>query len=761
MSSSNSKDGSVPSQNDPAQPFTIQEIIQSLSKLLNRLSEERDKILNGTKEKVTTDSPDQGDGKKDRDDENKKEGDQMDMHNQLDKVCKELKYVIGEFNKLKDFKDNLSGLLKTLKDNVDDILADLSHASTESVKKLIERNLRVLRSNITKVKVQIPLQRRVSSGSEARGYLQTRAVGKELGSLPNPYEAHEIFESGSFLKEFRDHYRDLAKRDKLCLLCFAIFPENAEVKKRLLRFWWDGEMLTPSPVSGTGERSTPSPNSDAGESSTPSPDSHTKCFVNKTLDKFVKMGFIEPVTKRSRSQTTSYKMHPIIRSFIVKRAKEANFFDYDLKGEPTMEISESKKSCLVKSENTSWFSKNPLSKPDPTGEKLRQEKEKIMKNLEVLQTLFNVSKQFPDLPEELFSKMRNIGVLYLGRWESTAEHHIEVENTNFLTGLKNLKKLRFFSLQGISGISKLENFLCQLNKLRILDLRACHNLEELPKGIGSLKKLIYLDLSECYLLDKIPKQLSQLSQLEVLKGFVISKNSSCTLGSLTALPNLKKLSINVNDKDFSIKKEEANFLKFEALEKLKIAWGAMERGAKRTSGNEVNNETKATRRDKGEKKGNGNPKSNADKSTDRKKQESEASKSRAVMKVQNLKIQWGACGKGSPTKPDNKKDATSQKLVKLDLECFPERELPTWLDPEKLTSLKRLYIRGGALSNLGANEKKWEVESLRLKYLTNIKINWKELQKQFPKLNHLEKVQCPQITFCPCDASGVWKLKQP
>ncbi|XVF52270.1 hypothetical protein PTKIN_Ptkin05aG0005700 [Pterospermum kingtungense] len=317
-------------------------------------------------------------------------------------------------------------------------------------------------------------------------------------------------------------------------------------------------------------------------------------------------------------------------------------------------------------------------------ERIKKEEQRL-KDLGRLQTLFNVSKLILDFPVKLFSKMRNIGVLSLGRWESTAKFRMEVKNTAYLKGLENFfKKLRFFSLQGISGILVLPDSLCKLTNLRILDLRACHSLVEQSERIGSLKKLTHLDLSECYLLNKMPEELSQLSQLQILKGSVISGNSLCSLEDLAALPKLEKLSINVNDDSFSINKEGVVFSMFKALEKLKIAWGS---------------------------------------------------------------------GGGDQSR-------------KMETMCFPEREPPNWLLPKNLTSLERLYIKGGELSNLGEslmhgdNEMKWKVEILRLKFLTNIKTSWKQLQTQFPKLEYLEKVNCPQITFCPCDANGVWIKKQ-
>ncbi|KAK8485925.1 hypothetical protein V6N11_034502 [Hibiscus sabdariffa] len=212
-----------------------------------------------------------------------------------------------------------------------------------------------------------------------------------------------------------------------------------------------------------------------------------KWWVNKILEKFVEMGFVEPVTKRNRSQDV----------------------------------------------------------PAPIAKEGEKEKEKeIVKYPENLQTVFNVSEKFPHLFKELFSKMKNIGVLYMGRWEPTVERHImEKEKMEFLAGLENLRRLR-----------------------------ACHNLEELPKEVGSLKILTHLDLSECFWIDIIPKQLSHLSNPKVLKGFVINKISPCTLRNLTKLSNLAKLSIYVKDDDFSLDETATLFSKFGKLQKLKIEW---------------------------------------------------------------------------------------------------------------------------------------------------------------------------------------------
>ncbi|KAK2977075.1 hypothetical protein RJ640_017599 [Escallonia rubra] len=110
----------------------------------------------------------------------------------------------------------------------------------------------------------------------------------------------------------------------------------------------------------------------------------------------------------------------------------------------------------------------------------------------------------------------------------------------------------------------------------------------------------------------------------------------------------------------------------------------------------------------------------------------------------------------------------SWQLEKLDLQCFPEKFAPDWLKPRNLRSLKKLYVRGGKLCDLGQfmefddsgtnsmpKKDTWVVETLCLKYLTELEIDWGELQGLFPKLMYLKKVECPKLTFFPCDESGV------
>ncbi|CAL9241760.1 unnamed protein product [Arabidopsis halleri] len=110
-------------------------------------------------------------------------------------------------------------------------------------------------------------------------------------------------------------------------------------------------------------------------------------------------------------------------------------------------------------------------------------------------------------------------------------------------------------------------------------------------------------------------------------------------------------------------------------------------------------------------------------------------------------------------------------LKKLELECFPETEPTSWLNPKDLKELKKLSIKGGKLKKLSIKggklsgmsdesqnaEDEWAVEILRLKYLHEFKVEWRDLKALFPKMTLLEKYKCPKIAFCPTDGNGVWR----
>ncbi|CAL5412116.1 unnamed protein product [Camellia sinensis] len=747
---------------------------------------------------------------------------------------------------------------------------------------------RELKKVVKKLKQQISSKHKDDDSDAARKLWSidsTNITGadanKLLEEMPNLYK-NEAFEKSLDFKEFKERYDELDLELKLCLLSFSVFPENVEIKKRVMLYWWIGEGFVPlvprkdtvantaaaantvantasntvsntvantaantvpnalantvantvpnraanavpdaltNTVANTASNTVPNtvantvpnalantvantasntvPNTAANAvpnalantvantapntlanaaantvpirvSNTAAQETNDKKtpeqFANEHFKKLIEKGFIQPVYKKRSVGVDICKMHPFVRSMVVKLAKKAKFFNFDDKGNATEDYSGSLRACLK-------------------GKGLKNFEE-----LDKLHTLFNVNEAILDFKPEWFSKMKNLNVLYLGRWQTSPTHHIEVEDTaalkiknaNVLDGLEDIRHLRFLSLQGISRVTELPESISKLSNLMILDIRACHNLEIIPNGMGLLNNLTHLDMSECYLLDQMPKGLSLLSKLQVLSGFVVgdseSKNS-CTLKDLRKLPELRKLSIHTGVDAFPLESDLCALNQFKKLTKLTIAWGRGSVEAKKDDSrkNDIGASERATTKKPGLQKAlTGLPTSK---------------QSTGTLDTENVEV-----GKKKEISAADQAAATSKKLdsaktmrrlttskfaevlnpelpsqlIKLDLQCFPGMITPSWLKACKLNSLKKLYIRGGKFSDLGQfkelddeelEKDKWKVEELRLKYLTDLEMNWRELQELFPNLTYLEKVNCPKLTFFPCDESGVWMNK--
>ncbi|OWM90049.1 hypothetical protein CDL15_Pgr026962 [Punica granatum] len=325
---------------------------------------------------------------------------------------------------------------------------------------------------------------------------------------------------------------------KQLLLYFTAFPHDSVIKKRVLKNWWiaDAEALSELPV-------------DEAENK-----------ADRALEELVLRGLIK--TERKQRRLVGYRMpHPLIHLSVVELAKKEKFFAFDSNGNPTVEL-KLQRGCLVKARGGSSLNilYDNYQSPD----------------LELLLLVFNINEPYPDFRPQQFSKAKGIGVLSLGKWQSSHDCHIEVESTEFLKATKSLKNLRFFSLRGVSRVFELPDALCKLISLTILDINACHNLDMLPEEIGSLKSLVYLDISECYLLETMPKGLASLTELRVLKGFLIIDTayglSSCDFKDLAGLKKLNKLSVSANSSHFPGEDDLNTFRKFPLLQKLTISW---------------------------------------------------------------------------------------------------------------------------------------------------------------------------------------------
>ncbi|KAI8562267.1 hypothetical protein RHMOL_Rhmol03G0021800 [Rhododendron molle] len=469
------------------------------------------------------------------------------------------------------------------------------------------------------------------------------------------YKEPRVTHTGDFDGRILKAFRELDEELQCCLLCFFKFPPEATIKRTTMIYLWISL--------GLGYNW----------------EGHWIDRWNVFLDNLVEEGFIQPIYQTCSLVPDSCRMSLSVRSALYGAAKATGFTSKD-----NLDLD------LQNDRGHGWGHK----------------------------CLINVGAAIINWETEIFDNIENIKCLYLGRWQSSAMHHIELADAKILHGLKDLKSLTFLSLRGISMITELPTSILELRNLEILDLQACHNLEAIPEDIGLLKRLTHLDMSECYFLEHMPESLAELSNLEVLMGFLIGdfKNKqSCTLSDLSRQWNLRKLNIYISVKDFHRMWDLYVLKEFKGLQKLTISWG----------GCSLHGES-------------------------HRQSQEEAS-------MELLR-------RGPLTLPP--------RLQKLDLQCFPIERLTDCLRLEALKELNKLYIRGGQLCDLGQSQEqqgelwieeimlimglKWNVEILCLNYLSKLKIDWSELRRLFPKLIYLHQEECPKLTNSQCNERGVW-----
>lgn len=326
--------------------------------------------------------------------------------------------------------------------------------------------------------------------------------------------------------KLKDSINGLETRLRQCLLCLAVFPEDAVIKKRLLIHWWIGEGFVSSVSEG-------------------------KNVFNELL---ITKGFIKPVKKYHCDKVHGCQVQPLIRGLLIEAAKGAAFVELNSDGSSKNDFTRTRRACLQDGKILTSFHRDAV-------------------------TIYNIKQQYLELDKTWFSGKTCLSTVQLGQWQDSdydpRAHHIELNNAEFLKQVKSCKQLKYLSFRGISRIEALPTSIGKLTRLVILDLKACHNLEDLPKEIVKLVKLEYLDVSECYLLSGMPKGLIKLSQLEVLKGFVLANTRSkdpCHLKELAMLKQLRTLSIRIGNSVDSDQFEKIN--EFCALRSLTLTWGA-------------------------------------------------------------------------------------------------------------------------------------------------------------------------------------------
>ncbi|KAJ4813252.1 Disease resistance RPP13-like protein 4 [Rhynchospora pubera] len=527
--------------------------------------------------------------------------------------------------------------------------------------------------------------------------------------------------------EFLECMKSLNPQLRNCLYSLGVFPENSQLKKRLVIYWWMGLGLVPF-----------------GENRRRTTEQLGEIFFSDLVDK----GVLIPVIRDHNLEVDRFTIKHTIHSQLISACK--------------------KKELIKDQLNTERPGVWHIYGGDDYN----------------LKALVNLGEMY--LNSEEITKKLDMHVLQLGRWryiepekhdnderaeseKTKSKDHIEVDKTDFLGEIG--KNVTYLSLRGISRIEEIHESIGKLENLIILDLRACHNLEKLPqkprstpiqklKGLFSqerwFKKLTHLDITECYLLDHMPKWICELSNLEVLKGFVVgsgeNKSHPCRLQDLSQLEKIRKLSIRITNSTL-VTDNFSGLKKLESLRILTITW---EESGKTEESVGKNDSGKAEASEENKEFG-----------------KSETSRGNEVPK--KAEASGGNKESGQPeSKVDNKKfgKAKSKKnkdtnqtyydfpnsLEKLDIRCYPEADATKLRNPAGgLENLKKLYIRGGNLTKIGYTAG-WKVEILRLRFLKKLEIDWYKLGNSFSNLKCVEYVDCDALKNFPKNKS-CWRME--
>lgn len=142
-------------------------------------------------------------------------------------------------------------------------------------------------------------------------------------------------------------------------------------------------------------------------------------LANEVFSEVTAKGFIEPFSEKRTLDCLKDEclMHPFDHASMIELARRAKFFDFNADGKLAGEFSTYCRMCLL------------------DGEKLKESK-----GMHTVHMLLNFDERILDFKKpELFWMMENINILCLERWQTSQMHHIEVEGTKFLEGLKNMK----------------------------------------------------------------------------------------------------------------------------------------------------------------------------------------------------------------------------------------------------------------------------------------------------------------------------------
>jgi hypothetical protein len=296
------------------------------------------------------------------------------------------KTLVHRINTFEKNSTVLVGALKRESKQLEDFATE--HPAEGQQVQQLQDKLRLLKKVVIKLKHQISSSNKLSPTDSDTWYkdiINEFHYSQVLDILPVLHLGRNFKNSPAF-RDFRQVYESLALTTKLCLLCFAIIPENEVVKKRFMTYWWVGEGFV-----------------------SPQPGKTYEEVAEEIFQELETKGCIESEEKKFRYVVDICKMNPIIRSAVIVLAKEADFFDFEDKWNPTA-IKSSYRKCLVDGSESDTEKSGSKSDTDKSGSgfcvgllesknasKSGSGSDAKETNPEKLQVIFNVNEPYPDV----------------------------------------------------------------------------------------------------------------------------------------------------------------------------------------------------------------------------------------------------------------------------------------------------------------------------------------------------------------------------
>uniref|UniRef100_A0A1J3JMB7 Disease resistance RPP13-like protein 4 n=1 Tax=Noccaea caerulescens TaxID=107243 RepID=A0A1J3JMB7_NOCCA len=270
--------------------------------------------------------------------------------------------------------------------------------------------------------------------------------------------------------------------------------------------------------------------------------------------------------------------------------------------------------------------------------------------------------------------------------------------SDILDEIASLQHLACLTMSNTHPLIQLPRSMEDLHNLQILDASYCQNLKQLQPCIVLFKKLLVLDMTNCGSLEYFPKGIGSLGNLEVLFGFKPSKsNNGCKLSEVKNLTKLRKLGLSLTRGD-QIDEDELDSL--------------------------VN-----------------------------------------LSKLMFISINcYDSYGDDLITKIDAL--TPPHQLHELSLQFYPGKLSPSWLSPNTLPVLRYMSICSGNLAKMHRRfwgietNTHWRIEGLMLTSLSDLDMDWEELQSSMPYLKTVHANWCPELETFPIEdvgfRGGIW-----